>query len=227
MVVGFALGGCGVASPDTLARPVAVTGSQSASAAASSAASASPSVPVDRGALLARAKAGAIAVKGLSALGVSTGPKDDKAVAYDVTAACGKRTPADQSDPHAAYNRTWSAQGWWVSNTAIAYATAAGTDVVAQVKTAVESCTTYDAETNGQVTLHGAIDLPAYPGIDARYAYCQTSKRTDSTFVSCVAFVAKGSLVSSVWTVHGSSRGDNASGVKQVAAIAAEALRKV
>ena len=68
--------------------------------------------------------------------------------------------------------------------------------------------------------------LSAFAGIDATYGYCQTAKRTDSTFVSCLAHLAKGSLVATVWTVHGSSRQDNTAGVKQVAAIAADALRK-
>ena len=102
-------------------------------------------------------------------LGVPGGPKQDKAVAFDITAACGKRVDADRTDVHAAYNRTWSAQGWWV---------------------------------------------------------CQTAKRPDNTFVSCVALLARGTLVSTVWSVHGSSRQDNTSGVKQVAAIGADALRK-
>jgi hypothetical protein len=216
-VLVLAAAGCGAVQPDALARPVAPIAS---SAAPSSAA---PSPSVDTAALLARAKAAAIAAKGLSALGVSVAPKQDKAVAYDVTAACGKRVDADRLDVHAAHNRTWSAQGWWISNTAYAYGATAGKDVVAQVKAAVESCRTYTGN-DGQYTLHDAVALPTYKGVDATYAFCQTTKRPDNTFVSCVAHVAKGTVVSSLWTVHGSSRADNASGIKQAAAVAADTL---
>ena len=224
-VVAVTVAGCGVGQPDALARPVPVAAASSAnsSAPASASPSASPSASVDKAALQARAKAAAIPAKGLSPLGVSGGPKQDKAVAYDVTGACGKRVDADRLDVHAAHNRTWSAQGWWVSNTAYAYGATAGADVVAQVKAAVESCRTYTGS-DGQYTLHDAVTLPAYAGIDATFAFCQTTKRPDNTFVSCVALVAKGNAVSSVWTVHGSSRSDNASGVKQVASVAADAL---
>ncbi|GAA0920668.1 hypothetical protein [Virgisporangium aurantiacum] len=220
IVLAVAVSGCG-AQPDTVARPVSLVASSTAASPAPP--SASPSASVDKAALQARAKAAAIAAKGLSPLGVSVTPKQDTAVAYDVTGACGKRVDADRLDVHAAHNRTWSAQGWWISNTAYAYAATPGTDVVAQVKAAVESCRAYTGS-DGQYTLHDAVALPAFAGIDATYAFCQTTKRPDNTFVSCVALVAKGTVVSSVWTVHGTSRPDNASGVKQVAAVAADTL---
>lgn len=182
LVLAAAAGGCG-GEAATVARPVAPVASSAAPSVPPSV-SASPSA--DRAALQARAKAAAIAAKGLAPLGVGVGPKEDKAVAYDATAACGVR-------------------------------------VDAQVKAAVQSCRSYTAS-DGRYTLHDAVTLPAFAGVEASFAYCQTTKRPDNTFVSCVAVLAKGPVVSSVWTVHGSSRTDNASGVKQVAKVAAEAL---
>src|SRR5687767_3608125 len=81
-------GGCGGEEPATLARPVSLVASSPAPP------SAAPSASVDKAALQGRAKAAAIAARGLSPIGVSGGPKQDKAVAYDVTGACGKRIDA-------------------------------------------------------------------------------------------------------------------------------------
>jgi hypothetical protein len=213
VVVGVS--GCGTQPYATWTPPTA--------AAASATPAASPTV--DRSALQDRAKAATIPAKGLSMIGVSTGPKADKPVAFDVARPCGRRTSADQNDLHVAYNRTWSAQGWWVSNTVHAYGTVAGAIVVRQVRASAESCTTYTGS-DEQYTMHGAVSLPVYPDVDAGYGYCLTAKRTDGTYVSCLSFFARGNLVSSVWVVHGATQQTNTSGVQQVSAIAVDALLK-
>jgi hypothetical protein len=121
----------------------------------------------------------------------------------------------------------WSDQGWWVQNTVIAYADVSGQIAVSQVKGGVERCQKYTAG-NEDRTLLGPVQLPAYPGIDASYAYCVSARRTDSgsTYVSCLAFLGKGGRVSAVWAVHGGTQKTNTSGIISVAAVAAEALDK-
>lgn len=219
--VALGLGGCAREAPARPARwsvPADTVGTASPTAAASP--------TIDWSALQAKAKSGAIAPNGLAGIGVTTRPKEDKPVAYDLTGACGKRIEADSSGPHVAYNRTWSAQGWWISNTVHAYAATTGAEAVSQARAAVESCQTYTAS-DGTHTLLGPERLPLFPGIDARYGYCQRINRTDATYVSCLAFLAKGNLVSALWIVHGSTAETNSSGLAQVAPTAAEALRAV
>lgn len=211
------LGGCNAAPEPRWAMPTETSPSPTAAA--------SPTPSVDRSALQEKAKAATIAHKGMAGIGVSTTPKEDKAVGYALTTACGKQVDADQNGVHLAYNRTWSAQGWWVSNTVHAYGTATGAEVVGQAKAAVESCKTY-AASDGTHTLLGAVQLPGYPGVEASYGYCQSIKRTDATYVSCLAFLARGNLVSSLWIVRGSTQQTNSNGLIQVGSVAAEALRK-
>ena len=211
------LTGCGEDSTASWSEP--------AGASTSPAATASPSPSVDRPALQDRSKAATVAPKGLAGIGVSTSPKEDKPVTYDLTRACGKQIDADRNSVRASYNRTWSAPGWWVSNTAHAYGAATGADAVKQAQAAVESCKNYTG-TDGEHTLLGAVQT-RYQGIDASYGYCQRIKRSDATYVSCLAYLAKGNLVSSVWVVHGQTQQTNSSGLVTVAAVAADALRKV
>jgi hypothetical protein len=72
------------------------------------------------------------------------------------------------------------------------------------------------------------VQLPEYPGVEARYGYCQSIKRSDggTTYVSCLAFLAKGNLVSALWVIHGGTQKTNSTGLTGVSSIAAEALRK-
>jgi hypothetical protein len=214
------LAGCGEDSTAAWADP-----KSPASASPSGAGSAS-SPSVDRAALQEKSKAATVAPKGFAGIGISASPKEDKPVTYNLTLACGKQTDADRNSVRASYNRTWSATGWWVSNTAHAYGTATGADAVKQAQAAVESCKTYTGS-DGEHTMLGPVKLPQYQGVEAGYGYCQRIKRTDATYVSCLAFLAKGNLVSSVWVVHGQTQQTNSTGLTTVAAVAADALRKV
>jgi hypothetical protein len=229
----LSVGGCNESSGPVWSTPAATSPPPTATA------SATPLV--SRPALEDMAKAVSIAPNGMARLGVSTPPKTDKPVNYETAWACGRRIDADWKPVHVAYNRTWSAQGWWVSNTVHGYSTATGAEVVRQVRAAVESCTTYPGS-GEEVTLLGAVKLPRYPGVEASYGYCQSVKRRDvaqpgeglgqqpghvNTFVSCLAFLAKNNVVSSLWVVHGRTQQTNTAGLKLVSAIAAKALTKV
>jgi hypothetical protein len=231
--VALGVGGCSDSSGPVWSTPVATSAPPTATAAATP--------PDSRSALEDNAKAGAIAPNGLAGLGVSTRPKTDKPVNYETVWACGRLIDADRKPVHVAYNRTWSDQGWWVSNTVHGYSTAAGAEVVRQVRAAVESCTTYPGS-GEEITSLGAVKLARYPGVEASYGYCQSVKRSAvaqpgeglgqqpgqvSTFVSCLAFLAKNNVVSSVWVVHGRTQQTNTAGLKLVSAIAAKALTKV
>ena len=215
--VALGIAGCGEGSTAAWAEP-----KRSASAAPTAG---SPSPSVDRAALQEKAKAATVAPKGFAGIGISANPKDDKPVTYNLTLACGQQPDADKNSVRVSYNRTWSATGWWVSNTAHAYGTATGADAVKQAQAAVESCKTYTGS-DGEHTMLGPVKLPQYQGVEAGYGYCQRIKRTDATYVSCLAFLAKSNLVSSVWVVHGATQQTNSTGLTTVAAVAADALRK-
>jgi hypothetical protein len=203
--------------------PVAgVTGSP----ASSPTATASPTLSLDRSALQDKARAAVIAPNGMAAIGVSAAPKEEAGGEFVLTAACGKKVDADVSGVHVAYYRTWSDQGWWVQNTVHAYGTTIGADAVAQARAVVESCQTY-TDDNGAHTLLGAVQLPQYPAVEARYGYCQSIERSGTPYVSCVAFLAKGNLVSTLWVIHGSAQKTNSNGLVGVGSVAAETLRKV
>ena len=120
--VALGIAGCGEGSTAAWAEP-----KRSASAAPTAG---SPSPSVDRAALQEKAKAATVAPKGFAGIGISANPKDDKPVTYNLTLACGQQPDADKNSVRVSYNRTWSATGWWVSNTAHAYGTATGADAV-------------------------------------------------------------------------------------------------
>jgi hypothetical protein len=199
----------------------------SASGGASPSAVASPSPTVDLAALQASVTAAAIPPNGLGAIEVSVTPKDESTTMYALTDVCRQTVAADYAGTHVDQSRKWSDQGWLIQQTVHGYPKNTGASVVAEAKVAAESCKTY-MSTDGEHTLLGAVQLPAYPGVEALYGYCQSIKRSNDgkTYVSCQGFLAKGHLVSSLFVVHGSTQKTNSSGLIQVAAIAAESLSK-
>ena len=56
---------------------------------------AGPSPSVDRAALQEKSKTATVAPKGFAGIGISASPKEDKAVTYNLTLACGKQTDAE------------------------------------------------------------------------------------------------------------------------------------
>jgi hypothetical protein len=220
MCVALGMGGCG---GDAAGSEPSSPPPSSAAEPASPASSAAPTV--DTAALQARAKAAAIGESQMKPIGVSVAPKTQEAGAFGLTTVCGRQMSVD-AESHGSYRRVWSDQGWWIQNTVVAYADSSGLIAVSQAKGAAEACKTYTAG-DEERTILGPVQLPSYPGIDSSYAYCVSAKRTTgTTYVSCVAFVAKGKLASTVWVIHGDTQKTNAAGVTGVGSAAAEALTK-
>jgi hypothetical protein len=208
-----------------------VTGAAPSSSPPSSAAAGpaspeySPAPTLDKAALQDKAKASAIGESQMKPIGVSVAPRTQEAGDFGLTGACGRRISAD-AESHGSFRRIWSDQGWWIQHTVVAYADSSGLIVVSQAKGAVEACKSYTAG-DEQRTMLGPVQLPSYPGIDSSYAYCVSAKRnTGATYVSCVAFLAKDKIASTVWVIHGGTQKTNSAGVISVGSVAAEALTK-
>ncbi|MFG2040194.1 hypothetical protein [Dactylosporangium sp. NPDC048998] len=214
-------GGCG--SDAAGAEPSSPPASASAAADAPSP-DPSPSPTVDKAALQDKAKAAAIGETQMKPIGVSVAPRTQEAGDFGLAPVCGQRLAVD-AEAHGSYRRVWSDQGWWIQNTVVAYTDSSGLSAVSQAKGAMEACKTYPAD-DEENTVLGPVQLPSYPGIDSSYAYCLNTKRQSTTYINCVAFLAKGNIVSTVWVIHGGTQKTNSAGVIGVGSVAAEALTK-
>jgi hypothetical protein len=225
VIIGYAtlaLGGCastGSGQQAVWATPGHPPGASASAKPSAVAATAEP----DKAAMQKKATAAAIAPGGLAAIGGASSPKRDEPRLYLTTDVCGQRIKAD-SDIHLSHSRTWAGDGLYVQNTTQVYATTTGAAAVAQVRTAAESCPRYPS-VDGQRTTLGPVDLPQYPNTEARYGFCHhTTPAKGPEYFACSAYLAKGSVLSSIMVVRGPTRQTATSGLLTVGSVAAGAL---
>ncbi|GAB2921089.1 hypothetical protein GCM10027280_05120 [Micromonospora polyrhachis] len=97
-----------------------------------------------------------------------------------------------------------------------------GNQVVAEVKRRT-TCRTYDSR-EGTPRLTGELVLPALPGVDAQWAFCERIARSaDRAYQACTVYLARAEIVSKV-RVRTSEQADARELLPQVAAVAAKAL---
>jgi hypothetical protein len=188
------------------------------------AASASPNPSAYLAALRATLLSATIPQGALAALGGPAAPKDERPATYATTAVCGLAVGADNDGLHEAYYRQWLGGTWSVQNVVHGYQNATGADVVKVVQHNAQSCAEY-TDNGLPRRILGQVTLPALPGVEAQYAYCEEVKGSDETFIGCVAFLARRNLVSYVYVVHGGTQQPSSAALAQVAGLAAEALR--
>ncbi|BCB74825.1 hypothetical protein GCM10022251_53610 [Phytohabitans flavus] len=218
---GSPVGSATTGSPPATSATTAPSGTP---AAATPTPEASRGPVVDMALLRRRAAAAQIPPGGLVVLGGARKPKLDEADTFGTADVCGRYPAADADRLHASHIRVWAATGLWVRNITHAYGTAKGVDVVQQVRANLGACTKYKSW-DGETTLLGEVTLPAYPGLDQRVAYCHRSKPAgQTTYIACDAYLAKGTMISTVRVLSGATRASNADAVVIVAAASAAAL---
>jgi hypothetical protein len=209
------LAGCG--KPGVVARPLTATPSAS-----------TPTESFDRYALAERVKKALIGPGGLVKVGVARLPEDEFDAKVPTSDYCHLLVIGESAYTHVAHQRTWHQSTMDVINTAHGYDKISGRSAVDSTRRNAQNCTSYEGNySDGKIKhdLLGEIGLGNVPGTDASYARCELATfEQGPPRIACVAFLARGSLVSTVAVIYADLVEATQAKLLEIVPIAAAAL---
>ncbi|RKT55307.1 hypothetical protein [Saccharothrix australiensis] len=186
---------CG--GPAPAAEPAPSSTAPTTTSTAPSTTSSTPS-PADR--LPALVERAAIPRDGMADRGIAE-PTDQRYASAVMPRPCAAEVEAESGYTPALF-RVWDGEQGSVRQTVIGYSEATGAEVLSQLAAASRGCTSWsDQGRQVRVVEGAAVNRPE--GVEGFLGYCASVTEAEQLYWMCVAFVARGNLVSCVFAFRG------------------------